>query len=402
MHRVELVGLLVASLLIGSHSHRFSKGQSSIAYTIVKTFDEISNQNDKLKTIIKSFFGDQSTSTKAPEPAEGECLCTPFYLCNNGEVNRDGSKLFEPRLLQESVNPCKTVGDICCQSLTRSPPLREKDDRISDNYSCGYGSEIPGDYYISDPTTAKFGEYPWTALVLNLKNQYQCVGSLIHPEVVLTTAHCINDSENYIARVGQWNTTGNIEPLAHQNMSVKSIVKHPKFVFDNLIHNAALLFLENPFKLDRNVNTACLADSSTVPYTQLRKSKCAATGWGSDVPKGIYRRAMKKIEFSLISNPLCQNEFRKTRLGKWFQLHQTFLCAFGKNGRDLCYGDGGGPLVCEISRQPLRYLQVGITSWGLGCANNLPSVFTKVTSIKHWIDQEMSARNLDTSYYTPM
>ncbi|KAB0802991.1 hypothetical protein PPYR_05177 [Photinus pyralis] len=350
--------------------------------------------------LIRSFFDYQSTSTKAPEPAEAECLCTPFYLCNNGEVNKDRSKLFEPRLAQKSVNPCKTLGEVCCEPLAPSP-LRKKVKGIPFNFACGFGSEIPGDYNISDPTTATFGEYPWTALVLNLEYHYECVGSLIHPEVVLTTAHCINDSESYIALVKEWNTTGKTEPIAHQNMRVKSIVMHPKFVIHNLMYNAALLFLEKPFKLDRRVNTACLADSSTVSYNQLQKSKCAATGWGSDAPNGVYRRVMKKIEFSLISNRLCQIQLRKTGLGKWFQLHQTFLCATGKNGSGLCNGDEGGPLVCEISGQPLRYLQVGITSLRRDCAQN-PSVFTKIASIKDWIDQEMSARNLDTSYYTPM
>lgn len=52
----------------------------------------------------------------------------------------------------------------------------------------------------------------------------------------------------------------------------------------------------------------------------------------------------------------CQNRLRTTRLGTYFQLHSSFVCAGGEANRDTCRGDGGGPLVCPTATG--QYFQV--------------------------------------------
>ena len=50
----------------------------------------------------------------------------------------------------------------------------------------------------------------------------------------------------------------------------------------------------------------------------------------------------------LVENQECQNLLREnTRLGPFFELDESFLCAGGQKGVDTCKGDGGSPLVCE-------------------------------------------------------
>jgi secreted trypsin-like serine protease len=50
---------------------------------------------------------------------------------------------------------------------------------------------------LSNNSRAFFGEFPWMALVLrSLENnstdeEFVCGGSLLHPQVVLTSAHCV-------------------------------------------------------------------------------------------------------------------------------------------------------------------------------------------------------------------
>lgn len=39
------------------------------------------------------------------------------------------------------------------------------------------------------------------------KEVYLCAASLIAPDLALTTAHCVNNSDQYYVRAGEWDTS---------------------------------------------------------------------------------------------------------------------------------------------------------------------------------------------------
>jgi hypothetical protein len=51
--------------------------------------------------------------------------------------------------------------------------------------------------------------------------------------------------------------------------------------------------------------------------------------WGKDVfgKEGKYQAILKKIELPTVPFAKCQENLRKTRLGRRFQLHSSFMCA---------------------------------------------------------------------------
>ena len=89
-------------------------------------------------------------------------------------------------------------------------------------------------------------------------------------------------------------------------------------------------------------------------------------GWGKDLfgKEGKYQTILKKIELPTVPFAKCQDSLRKTRLGRRFILHESFMCAGGEIGKDACKGDGGSPLVCPVDGKPGHYYQAGIVAWG--------------------------------------
>ena len=62
-----------------------------------------------------------------------------------------------------------------------------------------------------------------------------------------------------------------------------------------------------------------------------------------------YSNILKEVVIPLVRNKKCQSLLRKTRLGPFFKLDDSFICAGGQKDIDTCKGDGGSPLTCEQS-----------------------------------------------------
>jgi secreted trypsin-like serine protease len=73
------------------------------------------------------------------------------------------------------------------------------------------------------------------------------------------------------------------------------------------------------------------------------------------------------------------------------------LCAgFDEGGRDACQGDSGGPLVVNDSHD-CPY-QVGIVSWGNGCAQEKSyGVYTRVSAYATWIGQTIGVDAIEVA-----
>ncbi|KOB69239.1 Serine proteinase-like protein 1, partial [Operophtera brumata] len=66
---------------------------------------------------------------------------------------------------------------------------------------------------------------------------------------------------------------------------------------------------------------------------RVRAGECFATGWGKDV---FEKEGRYQIELPVVDRATCQTQLRKTRLGRFFELHSSFMCAGGEKGHDAC------------------------------------------------------------------
>merc|ERR1712226_370992 len=226
-------------------------------------------------------------------------------------------------------------------------------------------------------------------------NLYQCGGSLIAPGVVLTAAHCVNKFQQtprkLKIRCGEWDTQGQTEPRPHQDRYVNSLDIHPEFSPRNLANDYAVLYTEKEFELQQHIDTICLPQ----PDDLFEGNNCFATGWGKDQfgAAGQYQVVLKEIDLPVVGHDQCEVSLRTTRLGKRFQLDDSFICAGGADGKDTCKGDGGSPLVCPSKYDSNTYVQAGIVAWGIGCGeDSTPGVYASVSKGVCWIDYAMSCQ----------
>ncbi|XP_067004599.2 phenoloxidase-activating factor 2 [Anabrus simplex] len=360
-----------------------------------------------------SSFSDESTWDTCV-CSDGPCSCVVYYLCGlDGVIISTGDNVLDPRFGgRPTVDVCSGI-QVCCKeppdtdsgsspdlnpSTPRLPPLQP--DRngcglrdTSFNLDAGW-SRIN----IDDGTTA-FAEFPWMLALLRRDrgiNVFECGASLIHYKVALTAAHCVQKilAEDLIVRAGEWNTTSFDEPIGHQDRGVSRIILHPNFTKGSLFNDMALLELESPFQEAINVGIVCLPE----PGALFDRQRCLATGWGRDAfgREGKVQTTLRKVDLPIVESSTCQSSLRTTRLGIFFRLNKSFICAGGEGEKDTCKGDGGGPLMCQSMKDPLRYIQAGIVSWGIGCKDSqIPAVYTNVAFLRNWIDSQLASMKLE-------
>ena len=197
-------------------------------------------------------------------------------------------------------------------------------------------------------------------------------------------------------RVGEWDATGFNAPesQAHEEYTVTRILKHPDMSLTRLDNNLAILYVDRDISLNHPyVNTACLPacdNQFDFLFSNGTGVRCHVAGWGKDEVDGQFQFIPKKVDLSLIPAAQCEAKLkvalnaRKPGVGDRFQLDSSEICAGGEVGKDACTGDGGSPLVCQA--QSGRWTVVGLVSWGIGCASDLPGVYVDIAHYRDWIN----------------
>ena len=214
-----------------------------------------------------------------------------------------------------------------------------------------------------------------------------CGGSLISKSVVLTAAHCVAFDMNFTVIIGRHNITN---AVIGDDVTVAEKVLYPTYDLKKSDENdIALVFLARPTTAD--VDIVHLNTNDDIP---IAGSDVTYLGWGemdSNSSTTNTSDVLREVQTTVITNEQCESaegivvDLNITTSYKGL-ITDAMLCTFAI-GKDSCQKDSGGPLILR-GNDASEDIQVGIASWGVGCASNtFPGVTTRISHLYEWIKE---------------
>lgn len=155
-----------------------------------------------------------------------------------------------------------------------------------------------------------------------------------------------------------------------ESLAVSEVIEHPSYDDWTLLNDVVILKLAQNIVFDSRRRPIVLPS----PNFQVGEGRSALlAGWGALEFRGPSPQILQAVEVPVMSNAQCQAIYDEE------EILPQHICA-GIEGRDACQGDSGGPLV-------YNNVQVGIVSWGYGCAMEWPTVYARVSEFLGFILQ---------------
>lgn len=206
-----------------------------------------------------------------------------------------------------------------------------------------------------------------------------CGGTIIKRKFILTAAHCVTKdlaAHKYYIKAGVTNfmTDNGVY------RKVKKIFVHPQFG-PRMDWDFALIYLYKPLEFNEFVKAAPYPKDNSFVVPVGAEVKFSGFGYldrNKTRPNNLQQVALKVSD-----SVKCAEKYEKAN----YTLNPNLIvCAQPENGKDVCFGDSGGPMI-------YRGRLVGVISM-TSCGGTYPVVNGKVAEINNWIKQSMHEANL--------
>jgi secreted trypsin-like serine protease len=242
-----------------------------------------------------------------------------------------------------TVGVAAALGAAAGQSLAAPPPA-------------GNDDVLP---QVVGGTRAAQGEFPFM-----VRLSMGCGGALYTTDIVLTAAHCVGATGNNTS-IGV--TAGDVDLQGANRVTRTSTYVYRAPGYDNPSGDDwALIKLNSPI-----TNQATLPIATSTAYDS---GTFTVAGWGSATEGGAQQRYLLKAQVPFITDAQCGGAYTEL-------VPNEEICAgnWSAGGVDTCQGDSGGPMFRRDNAN--AWVQVGIVSWGYGCARpQNPGVYSQVST----------------------
>jgi len=231
---------------------------------------------------------------------------------------------------------------------------------------------------------AEDGDWPWFTSIRNTPDwggKHFCGGTLIRPDVVATAAHCMVGER---AEKLQINVGSHVLSDANSGelFNVVAFKIHENYNKDTLENDIAIIRLSQcvvgviPLDVDTRTEDELFNGANALGLA-------AIIGHGVDAYQGgSIQDTLQEAEVTVLKHAECQSLFGQSNVDETTMICGSTTNPNGGGNVDACQGDSGGPFVTQRDG---TYVLTGITSWGFGCADVTPGVYTRVSQYTEWI-----------------